>query len=255
MLEANQIKVLRELIHAKAGISLGEDKAGMLTAKFEKFCRLKSSLNPEAALNLLQVDENVFNEFLNLITVNHTFFFREPEHFEYLKQLITANPQGKIKIWSCACSFGQEPYSIAMVCEEVGCDYKILASDVDQNALMHAQTGVYDRRSLSEIPEEYKKYVIVRGDNFEIKPEIRRKVTFTHINLVEIPDNIKPGFLAIFCRNVFIYFEKSLKIRCMRRFAELLSDHGTVFLGLSEFIPEKIPGLRFVGRSMYVKES
>jgi chemotaxis protein methyltransferase CheR len=187
-------------------------------------------------------------DFINRITTNKTSFFRESHHFDFLKETlipeIRASGRSQIRIWSAACSSGEEPYSIAMTLREAlgainGWDISILASDIDTEMLERAQAGIYRLEALEELSPERRKAHFLRGyGDFEgcaqVRLEIRRMVEFRRINLVGAfwpPEGI---FDAIFCRNVIIYFGHETQRRILERLARGMRPSGYFFAGHSE---------------------
>lgn len=182
---------------------------------------------------------------LSALTTNVTHFFREAHHFHLLRDkvlppLIEAARQGsKVRIWSAACSAGQEPYSLAFTvldqCPDAArLNIRILATDVDPQILQRAERGVYSVDELKAIPEPSRRYV-EKSDtaNFRITAKARELVTFGNLNLIEAWP-IKGPFDIIFCRNVAIYFDKPTQSRLWARFADILAPGGHLCIGHSE---------------------
>lgn len=182
---------------------------------------------------------------LSALTTNVTHFFREAHHFQLLREkvlppLIEAARQGaKVRIWSAACSAGQEPYSLAFTvlnqCPDAArLNIRILATDVDPQILARAEKAVYPIEELKAIPESARQYVDRSGTaSFSISAKARELVTFGNLNLIETWP-IKGPFDIIFCRNVAIYFDKLTQSRLWARFAELLTPGGHLCIGHSE---------------------
>ncbi len=255
MLSDWQIKKISEKVLRETGIVITEDRSSVLKNKFYKFLKAKSNLDVSTCFSLILENDEIFREFLDYLTINHTLFFREQIHFFDLAERVKLKGQKKVKIWSAACSIGAEPYTICMVLEDLKANYKILATDIDRSALETAKSAKYPLNMLDQIPKTYRKYVNIYDDHFEINQVLKEKVIFETINLIHIPDNLKPELDAIFCRNVFIYFNFEQKIACLEHLKELLLPGGVIYLGLSEFIPSHIPGLKFIGKSIYIKEA
>ncbi len=191
--------------------------------------------------------------FLNKITTNHTYFMREIQHFDFLKKVVLPDFEKTIKnkdmrIWSAACSFGHEPYNIAMCIDEyfgarkTGWDTKILATDISANALVTAKEGIYTKETIEELPSEWqKKYFMPLPDGkFKVTPSLRKEVAFKYFNLMENIVAKKP-FDLIVCRNVMIYFENDTKDALIRRFYDVLRPGGYLFIGHAEAMPKGIP--------------
>jgi len=208
--------------------------------------------------------EEEFRELLNLLTVNHTYFFRNEPQFKAFKEKILPEiiqretkdrpksagaslqtPSGlrkpKLRIWSAGCSSGEEPYSIAILVREAiqdleNWDVEILATDVSSNALDRARAGVYGKTAIRSVPADYlDRYFTLkpgREPQYEIAGLIKRMIGFSYLNLIE--DVYPAGFDVIFCRNVVIYFDLETTMKVMNAFHSSLRDDGTLFIGYSE---------------------
>lgn len=189
---------------------------------------------------LLKKDESQRQKFLDFITINVTEFFRNPEIFSELKNKIESQllPKEKnLKIWSAACSIGAEPYSIAMILENLKQKgrHSILATDIDQNILERAKKGEYVSSEIKNVNKEYlQKYFTQIKDKYIIDPKIKSMVTFKRHDL--ILDNYGKGFDLIVCRNVVIYFNQDVKNEIYRKFSASLKPGGLLFVGATESI-------------------
>lgn len=186
-------------------------------------------------------DKSVFYEFLDRMTINVSEFWRNPNRWEVLeKQFMPQILKGnrRPKIWSAACSTGEEPYTLAMIIAEqlqAGTDAHVLATDIDEGALEKARKGVYPDRSVRDVPALYlKKYF--RQDNltFTIVDELKRLVKYQKQNL--LVDTFEEGFDLIVCRNVMIYFTEEAKHLLYHKFAKALKPGGILFVGSTEQI-------------------
>ncbi len=202
--------------------------------------------------------ETEFRELLNLLTINHTYFFRNEPQFaafkdKVLPELIERKMQHALrmrdrqkpclKIWSAGCSTGEEPYTIAMILREAipnieDWDIEILATDASSEALGKAQRGAYNENSMRLVDDSYRSKYFTKAvlskqnGEWKISDEIKRMVRFGFLNLVG--DSYPPGMDIIFCRNVTIYFETKTTQKIMEAFSEILTDPGLLFLGYSE---------------------
>lgn len=201
---------------------------------------------------------------LNKITTNHTFFWRESKHFVLLRDEILPeiikNNQREINIWSAACSSGPEPYTIAMICDEVLGSKKlltrvnVLASDISQRVLTLAKAATYEKDSLKDLPAGWiTKYFIDNKDGtFTVKPEIKRMVTFKTINLMDNFSFPKP-FDVIFCRNVMIYFEPDTRDKVVSKLYKFIKPGGYFFVGLAESVNRQVIPLKYLSPATYQK--
>ncbi|WMJ81292.1 protein-glutamate O-methyltransferase CheR [Clostridium sp. MB40-C1] len=189
---------------------------------------------------LLKKDKEQRQKFLDFITINVTEFFRNPEIFEELKSKIEKEllPREKnLKIWSAACSIGAEPYSIAMILDnlkEKG-RHSILATDLDESILQRARKGEYVKSEIKNISNDHlKKYFTENGDKYLIDSRIKSMVNFKKHDL--ILDSYDKGFDLIVCRNVVIYFNQEIKEEIYKKFSASLKPGGLLFVGATESI-------------------
>jgi chemotaxis protein methyltransferase CheR len=204
-------------------------------------------------------------EFTNAVTTNLTSFFREPHHFEYLgKELLPkllAKDSGarRLRIWCCAASTGEEPYSISMVLREAaplltGWDVKLLATDLDSHVLATGAAGVYGADRFQSMPQQRLEgwFDPVAGatKRYSATNELRSLITFKQLNLMhEWP--MKGPFDAIFCRNVIIYFDKATQRALFERMARLQRPGDHLFLGHSESLYRVCDKYDLIGKTIY----
>lgn len=187
-------------------------------------------------------DPNFKEAFINHFTINTSEFFRNPSSFAFLKEHVLPllfQQKKKVHIWSAACSFGAEPYSVAILLEEQGVkphSYKLVATDLDRSILEAAKEGLYNSQALLRMEKELiDKYFIVQGeDAFQVNPTIRSLVSFQYQDLLK--DSFTTGWDLIICRNFFIYLTKEGKDTLTHRFVKTLNTGGILFLGNTEFI-------------------
>jgi len=188
----------------------------------------------------IKSNKDLFNEFVNYLTINVSEFYRNPNQWEVMEKeilpsLIKSND--KINVWSSACSTGEEPYSLVMLLTKFFklTNIKILATDIDAGALEKAQIGVYNEKSIQSIPEEFiGKYFERLGTSYKINTEIKKSVQFKKINLLK--DNYPKGNHLILCRNVMIYFTEEAKNQMYKKFHDSLTSDGVFFVGSTEQI-------------------
>lgn len=187
-------------------------------------------------------------QLVNKLTTNHTYFLREPEHFEYLKSVVLPYLEQTVKdhdlrIWCAASSTGQEPYTIVMTMDEYfgtrasTWNMKILATDLDTDVLKKAKEGIYTREMVKDVPDRWlKKYFTVLPDgSYQVIERIRNLVEFRQFNLMDRIVCQKPYDL-ISCRNVMIYFEMNTKNDLVERFYDVTKEGGYLFVGHAESI-------------------
>lgn len=189
----------------------------------------------------LKTDKVLYDEFINYITINVSEFYRNPEQWEYLDKTVIPELVKKfgnrLKIWSAACSTGDEPYSLVMALSRhiPLSNIKIIATDLDKQVIAKAKTGLYNDKSIAGVPEDLKKkYFTQVGPSFKIDDSIKACVEFKEHNLLK--DQYISGVNMIVCRNVLIYFTEEAKDQVFRKFYDTLPKEGVLFIGSTEQI-------------------
>jgi len=258
---------LRALVKRVSGISLGESKRELVYGRVSRRVRALGLDSFAAYRELLASgDPNELVEFCNALTTNLTSFFRESHHFDYLRDNFlkprAADPRAsrRIRIWSAACSTGEEPYSLAMtVCEAIPewrkWDIRILATDIDSQVVARARSGIYaaDRVRGMEARRLATHFRETRGGKepgYQINPELAAMITFKHLNLMEpLP---MPGPLdLIVCRNVVIYFDKDTQRDLFARMSRLQRPGDLLFIGHSESLFKVCDDYTLIGKTIY----
>ncbi|MCI9082180.1 MAG: protein-glutamate O-methyltransferase CheR [Lachnospiraceae bacterium] len=190
---------------------------------------------------LIKKDKEKFEQFVNFLTINVSEFYRNPEQWVLLDKEVfpeLIKKFGKnLKIWSAACSTGDEPYSLVMALSKhlPLNQIKILATDIDKQVLDKARMGLYNEKSIAAVPPEFKKkYFTKIGNSYQISNEIKRQVEFKEHNLLK--DSYPTGCHLIVCRNVLIYFTEEAKEEIYRKFNAALASQGILFIGSTEQI-------------------
>lgn len=265
-----EFEKLRDLVFKVSGISLAETKKELVVSRFTKRVKALKLQNFSEYYDLL-VSPSGFSEvqnFINSITTNKTDFFREAHHFDFLVNTfipqVISSGRRIVRIWSAACSTGEEPYTIAMVMakhlvEPYNIPVKILATDIDTSVLKTAVRGVYESGVLNTVPEEYMKKYFLRGKGeslglFKIKDDVRQMVTFKQLNFIAPEYPVTSTFDIIFCRNVIIYFNPETKRMVVNRLFRYLNDGGYIMMGHSETLFNMIDGLVYLKNTIYQKK-
>ena len=227
---------------------------------FKQYCEYLEGENAQA--EILQL--------IDCVTTNKTDFFREPSHFDQLKDVVVPDLLGKpgsdgasLRFWSAGCSSGEEPYTVAMVLAEcrakhAGLEFEILATDLSNRVLTMGRAGIYSDEKVSPVPRELlKKYFLRSKDRSQkevrVVPELREKVRFRRLNLLgDAFDSVEP-IDVLFCRNVMIYFDRVLQEDILGRLVARLRSGGYLFLGHSETVNGLRLPLRGVGSALYQK--
>lgn len=190
---------------------------------------------------MLKSDKEKFEQFVNFLTINVSEFYRNLDQWKLMDEKVIPKllkeQKKPIKIWSAACSTGDEPYSLAMAFSKHMklSDIRILATDIDRQVIEHAKVGLYSEKSVAGVPEDLKKkYFTKIGTSYQISDEIKRCVTFKEHNLLK--DIYPKDYDLILCRNVVIYFTEEAKDMIYRNFYSSLKNHGVLFIGSTEQI-------------------
>lgn len=263
VMKAADFQRLQQLAYQRFGFDLREGKEDMVSARlstrvrelgFDSFTRYLDHVTSSAGTQ-------DFTEMVDLLTTNFTSFFRETAHFDFLNNYL-ARPASKnkpIRLWSAACSSGEEPYSLAISILE--CPQKlnasILATDISTRILQKAKNGVYPLDRLSGISPEHQRKYFLRGSGkseglCRVKPILTGLISFQPFNLVE-PRAHDSQFSMIWCRNVMIYFDKPTQERVVNSLANCLEPGGYLLIGHSEALNGIKHSLRYVQPAVYQK--
>lgn len=246
---AEDFRHIAQTLHAHAGIALSEGKAALVYSRLAKRLRvlgLRSFRDYCALIDGVEgVDER--QAMMAALTTNVTRFYREPHHFDHLRDKVMpelaakARAGGRVRLWSAACSNGQEPYSMAMTVldvlpEAAELDVRILATDIDPNMVAEGAAGVYSDDLLAPVPAASRKHftpVAGAPGRCSADATLRRLVAFKELNLIgDWP--MRGRFDVIFCRNVVIYFDDATQERVWGRFTPILNPGGVLYIGHSE---------------------
>lgn len=229
-----------EGIKRKTGIDLALYKEAQMKRRLTSLYEKKGYANFVEFLRAVETDRNMMNEFLDRMTINVSEFYRNGKRWEVLQNKIfprLLENNRRLKIWSAACSTGEEPYSLVMVLAQhiPLSQIQVIATDLDDNAIAKAKRGVYPERSLAEVPADSKaKYFEKEGEFYRVKDEIKRCVTFKKHNLLN--DTYDSNHDLIVCRNVMIYFTEEAKDQIYQNFSKALKPGGVLFVGSTEQI-------------------
>lgn len=256
---------IRKLIHKEAGIALNPSKKDMVYGRLVRRIRDLKLAGFGAYLDYLESlqGKKEFEQFVNALTTNLTFFFREEHHFpmlaEHLKKKSAAG--GELSIWCAAASTGEEPYSLAMtVLESLGGSMRtpavsILATDLDTSVLETGRKGIYPADKIARLPAGHaSRYFDKLPDGqYQAKAVLRHMITFQRLNLIEAAWNVRKTFDAIFCRNVMIYFDRDTQLAVLKKFHPLLKQDGLLFVGHSENFYFASDYFKLRGKTVYEK--
>lgn len=264
-----EYRSIRDRVYDLAGIKLGDQKQDLVYSRLTKRLRLLGLADFTSYLKLIDSPEgkDEIEFMLNALTTNLTSFFREGHHFEHMKSIALQSCLDKqngfdrhLRIWSSACSTGEEPYSIAMTLLESkidlsNVDARVLATDINTDVLNQASAGRYSATITAKCPATCKAYFQPGPDGeSEMTSAVKDLITFRQLNLLgKWP--MKRQFDIIFCRNVLIYFDNKTKTQLVNRFVDALKPEGWLYLGHSESASGTHPDLEPTGRTIYRKIS
>jgi len=245
---AADFRAIAEIAKAEAGIDLPDSKATLVYSRLAKRLRSLGLATFAEYCDRVHEDDEERGSMIAALTTNVTRFFREPHHFEYLRKNILEpraahiRKGGRLRLWSSACSTGQEPYSMALTVLSVfpdaaKLDIRILATDLNPNVVAQGKRGLYRKEELADVPQgmrtKWLESVSNDADSMRVSEVARSLVTFRELNLMgNWP--FKGPFDAIFCRNVAIYFDHDTQGMIWKRLSNLLADDGSLYIGHSE---------------------
>ncbi len=252
----------KDLVSKELDLRLDAYKLNRVERRVFSLMRRHQVEDLEDCLQRLQEDPSFKESFLQHFTINTSEFFRNPTSFRFLDKVVLPRlfqENQVVKIWSAACSNGSEPYSVAILINEMGIKpdrYEILATDIDLYILEAAKKGEYSYQSLLRVDTELEKKYFrpVGNERFMLDEKIKKQVRFEHQDLLK--EKFQTGWNLIICRNFFIYLTKDGKDRLTQRFTRSLKPGGILFLGNTEFIFEpEVFGLKKINGSFYEKSS
>ena len=270
VLTSSEFRNFQQLIYEMSGIRIPDTKLTLLSNRVRRRLKVGGHDNFQSYFQHLKSPQghNEISGFLDAVTTNETFFFRTEQHFDWLRSRfvaeMVAQQRGgqrdkKLRIWSAACSTGEEPYSIAMCLAENQLrlrDWKleVVATDLSEDALQSARQGVFKERAFQNLDDKHRRrYFTKRKDEslWEIKPRLRELVSFVCHNLMK-PLSLPP-FDCVFIRNVLIYFDRDSKQQVVNNLIRAMADGGYLVVGPSEGIYDMLPGLTKHSTFLYQK--
>lgn len=263
-----EFEQLADYIKKQYGIHLKQEKRTLVTGRLYNELVQNGFTNYTDYINYVMSDKSgkALSSLVNKISTNHTYFMRESDHFDYFKEavmpyLLQTVKDKDLRIWSAGCSSGEEPYTIAMIIDEllgkgkVWWDTKVLATDISSKVLDRAVNGYYSRDEIEKIPPQWKLNYFQKIDEEKVRvtDRIRKEVIFRRLNLMDDTFPFKKKFHVIFCRNVMIYFDTETKQKLIEKFYNLLEYGGYLFIGHSETIERGSSHFKYVMPAVYRK--
>ena len=272
-LKSSEFQLLATLVYKECGINLSESKNVMLESRLQKRLRILGIKTFDEYIKYISSKEGIENELVHMIdvvTTNKTDFFREPHHFDYLKDTLLPAFANETKlsrpfrVWSSACSTGEEPYTLAMVMQDFVWEhskfsYSILASDISTQVLQRASLAVYNAAYVNALPLHIKKKYFLKSKDQEkptarIISALRERIEFMRINLMDSTLDIGEDMDAIFCRNVLIYFDRKTQYEVVSKLVQKLKPNGHLFIGHSESLHQFELPLKQVKPTIFIKK-
>jgi chemotaxis protein methyltransferase CheR len=267
LLHPHDFEQISQIVYRFSGIRLNQGKEELVRSRLIKRLRALGVNSFSGYLRYIKEDRSAqeLHIMIDALTTNKTSFFRENQHFEFMRTCILPELKkhgSRLRVWSAGCSSGEEPYSIAMLLQEEWpqtnpSEIRILATDISVRVLAKARAGEYENESLKDVPSAYmpKYFNSVRVNSnriYTVRDSIKKMVRFAQLNLMdEWP--MKGPFEIIFCRNVMIYFDSATQGRLVRRFYDLLVPGGYLLVGHSESLVANSCGFKYVQPATYVK--
>lgn len=231
----------KKKVYSLTRIDLGAYKESQMRRRIDTLISKNAILSYDAYVGLITTNKEKMDQFINYLTINVSEFYRDAEQWKVMKE--KAIPElihrfGKnLKIWSAACSTGDEPYSLVMELSRYLPlpQIKVVATDIDRKVLDAARMGLYHEKSIAGVPEDFKRKFFKKiGDSYQISNDIKSRVEFKQHNLLE--DAYPSGYHMIVCRNVMIYFTEEVKVELYKKFHKALVKDGILFIGSAEQI-------------------
>lgn len=262
---------IRKYIYEQVGINLGEQKMQLVRSRLGKIIRQGKFKSFGDYFEFVRSDKSG-DELINLIdaiSTNTTHLFRERQHFEFMAATlrnwvrdskVMSQRGGEIRVWSAACSSGEEPYTIAMVLADVlsttRLKFKILATDISTRVLDLAKKGIYGEQRMAQVPDSFRRrfFTQVKGSTvpqFEVNKKLRSTITFQRFNLMSKSFPFQQGFDFIFCRNVMIYFDRPTQETLVGKMSRLLRPSGYLLIGHSESLNSVKHPLKYAKPTIY----
>ena len=249
-MNVHDFELIARLLKERSGLVLSKDKAYLLESRLNPVSRRHNfkGIDELVAAVRLGKDERLLTDVTEAMTTNESFFFRDTKPFDQFRLIVLPHllehrgSTKSIRIWSAACSSGQEPYSLAMILKEnaaqlAGWKIDILATDLSEEVLEKARVGAYSQFEVQRgLPINLLvKYFAQDNERWRISDEIRSMVTFKQFNLLDSP-KVLGSFDVVFCRNVLIYFDQETKSKVLNQIASLMPDDGFLYLGGAETV-------------------
>lgn len=268
IIQEKEFRQFAEYIRSNYGINFKDEKKMLIEGRLGHLLASMNIKSLSEYMDYVKSDKSgkAASLMLDKITTNYTYFMREPEHFKYFKEFVLPYLSKTVKdkdlrIWSAACSTGEEPYTLAMIMDEYFgvnkslWNTEVLATDISQRALDMAKKGVYDKEKVSNLPKAWKKLYFKDYDDqqYILTEEIRKQVVFANLNLMDTSFPFRRKMHVIFCRNAMIYFDNKAKEKLIQNLYDITEPGGYLFIGHSEGLNRETMRYRYVMPAVYRK--
>jgi chemotaxis protein methyltransferase CheR len=258
-MDDREYEYLKRQIASLLDIDIDAYKSRQMRRRLTTFVQSRAGDSPAPFLRRLAEDAEALSDLREMLTINVTEFFRDGAQFETLERTVLPELLKKrlqLRVWSAGCSRGHEPYSVAIMLDELGAAARslIVATDLDRGALRIAKArGPYPEGELRNVSRlRRSRYFSAVGGGFEVDGDLARRVQFRELNLLR--DRFDHGFDLVICRNVMIYFSAEVKVALVRRFCDSLSPDGVLFIGATEaLLGDEVDGFERMGGNFYRK--
>lgn len=252
---------VRTLLRQHTGISLSEAKRSMVYSRLARRLRATGVTSFQAYLGPLHTGSAEWEHFVNALTTNLTYFYRESHHFQILADYLKGRARAgrTLQIWCSAASTGEEAWTIALTAAEafgsLTPPVQILATDLDTHVLEQARRGIYREDQIAKVPEaQVRRYFVQTSPcTYGVRAELRALVTFRQLNLLDARWPLRGPFDALFCRNVLIYFDRATQLSVVARMAPLMPVDALLFVGHSENFSHGQQAFTLQGKTVYAR--
>lgn len=262
---------IRKIVYDNFGINLTDQKRSLVVGRLLKLLKSYGLNSFQEYFDYIKSDTSgrAMGELINRISTNHTFFFREKEHFDFFKNIALPEIESRqkkgfkndLRIWCAGCSYGDEPYTYIIVMLEYFkakyslWDAGLLATDISEPALSAAQKGIYSNERIRLVPPElkHKYFQKIQEDEWAVSDRLKSEITFRRLNLMNPSFPFKKQFDIISCRNVMIYFDQPTRDALVKKFYEHTTPGGYLFIGHSETLRSDSCPYEYIKPAIYRK--
>ena len=267
-LTEKEFQLISSLVYEKFGINLTEKKKALVRGRLHSLLRAKGYTSFKQYYEAIVNDESGRGllSLVDRISTNHSYFFREADHFDFLRSQILpeirANLNAKVdkdfRIWCAGCAAGEEPYTVAMVLDDyfgrefASFDIRMLATDISETVLEQAMAAAYPEQKIAGVPKKFNKYLVKTQDNqYSVVDYLKKRILFKSLNLMRETYPFKGQFDIVFCRNVMIYFDQQTRKNLLRKFHRYTKPGGHLFIGHSETLGRDTNLFHYVKPTIY----